>query len=481
MMSHEQANGATSNGTDYPTARWERRLTEAFDALMADFVDPREAYADEADGGSWLALGTGGAAAGSVGPGFRTEQELAAVRGECRALALSNEFAINGHENRVSYIVGSGHTYRAVCRCRAGGRDDLVEQTQRVIDDFLQVNQWQRRQQEAMLRLDRDGEVFLRFFAARDGRTQVRFVEPAQVAAPSFAAHDASSSYGIVTDVDDVETVHAYYIDGVRVDADEIQHRKANVDGNVKRGLPLFYPVRKNLRRAEKLLRNMSTVAEIQSAIALIRKHRTATRTAVQQFVSTRDGAGSGETAGGRYGSVRRFAPGTILDTYGNIDYDFPAAALDASSYVSVLQAELRAIAARLVMPEFMLTSDASNGNYASTLVAESPALRMFQRMQARQIAEDRAVLCRVVENAVRAGRFDAAARDEVVIQIEAPSLAVRDGKSEAETFAIEFANGILSPQTWSLKRGLDFDREQTNLREFRRRMKEDGGNEPVA
>jgi len=46
------------------------------------------------------------------------------------------------------------------------------------------------------------------------------------------------------------------------------------VDGNVRRGLPLFLPVEKNLRRAEKLLRNMSAVAAIQSAIALIRKHR---------------------------------------------------------------------------------------------------------------------------------------------------------------------------------------------------------------
>ena len=46
----------------------------------------------------------------------------------------------------------------------------------------------------------------------------------------------------------------------------------------MKRGLPLYFPVRKNLRRVEKLLRNMSAVAEIQSAIALIRRHRHGTR-----------------------------------------------------------------------------------------------------------------------------------------------------------------------------------------------------------
>ena len=158
-----------------------------------------------------------------------------------------------------------------------------------------------------------------------------------------------------------------------RIAAADIQHRKANVDVNVKRGLPLFFPVRKNLRRAEKLLRNMSVVAEIQSAIALIRKHQGSTTAGVQQFA-----AGQADVTvaqpGGRTTSFRRFGPGTILDAPSGIDYDFPASALDAASYVTILQAELRAIASRLVMPEFMLTSDASNANYASTMVAEGPA-----------------------------------------------------------------------------------------------------------
>ncbi len=106
------------------------------------------------------------------------------------------------------------------------------------------------------------------------------------------------------------------------VDAAEIQHRKANVDANVRRGLPLFYPVRKNLRRAEKLLRNMSVVAEIQSAIALIRKHRQGTASGVQQFVADQADHAAGSTR-----SVHRYGPGTILDAHAGIEYDFPAAA----------------------------------------------------------------------------------------------------------------------------------------------------------
>lgn len=467
------------NETTILVNRLHQRLNEAFDELSAGFVDPREAYYDDAEGTAWLGLGGAGTAPGAAGPGFGSEQELAAIRQECRALAHSNEFAINGHENRVSYIVGPGHTYRAAAKKHTDGSPQAAAEVQRVVDEFLRVNQWHRRQQETILRLDRDGEAFLRFFVAPGGLTHVRFVEPGQIYAPVEAARDSSLSYGIATDPHDVETVTAYFIDGAPVDAAELQHRKANVDSNVKRGLPLFYPVRKNLRRAEKLLRNMSTVAEIQAAIALIRRHHDSSRTAVRQFVAHQGEAPIGPSGGrggsARYGianggSIRRFAPGTILDAYGNVEYDFPAASLDAANYVAVLQAELRAIAARLVMPEFMLTSDASNGNYASTLVAESPALRMFARLQTAQASDDRAVLDRVIANAVAAGRLEPSVVDAIEIQIEPPSLAVRDTKQDAERRAIEFANGILSPQTWSQQSGLDYEQEQANLREFRRK-----------
>ncbi len=451
--------------------RLQQRLTETIDDLYAGFVDPREPYHD--DDTAWLALAARGGSAvdRSAGPSVHlmSEQELAAVRAECRALALQNEFAVNGHENRVSYIVGPGHGYTIAAKRDHQVPPEWVAEVQTLVDDFVRINRWARRQQEAALRLDRDGEVFLRYFAGSGGMTHVRFVEPGQVTAPAEAARDPSLSFGIATDADDVETVHAYYVDGVPLDADVIQHRKANVDANVKRGLPLFYPVRKNLRRAEKLLRNMSTVAEIQSAIALIRKHHGATRTAVQQFVAA-SGTAGGAAPGGRMESVRRYAPGTILDAYGNLEYDFPAAALDASSYVAVLQAELRAIAARLVMPEFMLSADASNGNYASSLVAESPALRTFERLQARQTADDEEVLRRVIAHAAAAGRIDRRAPQLVDVQIEAPSLMVRDVRGEAEVRAIEYAHGVLSAQTWSLLAGYDYEREQRHIANHARR-----------
>ena len=457
---------AIGNGPGHSTIseQLERRLSEAWQSLWDNFVDPRESMWD--DGGEWTALGSGSTAFSTAHAPFVNESQLRDIREQCRLLAVSNEFAINAHENRISYLVGSGHTYRAAVKKGRSAAPELAERAQQVLDEFVFENAWHARQQEIVRRWDRDGEVFLRYFVTSGGQTRVRFVEPGQVATPTSAASDPSSSFGILTEPDDVETPLAYYVDGQEVDAAEIQHRKANVDANVKRGLPLFYPVRKNLRRAEKLLRNMSVVAEIQSAIALIRKHRGATRSGVQQFVTGQTDASFTSSATGQTTNFRRFGPGTILDSYGGIEYDFPIAGLDAANYVTVLQAELRAIACRLVMPEFMLTSDASNANYASTMVAEGPAIRMFARLQAALVSDDLQVMWRVLENAVAAGILPEDVEDDVEIQVGPPTLAVRDALAEAQAARIEMECGILSPQTWSQRRGLDYDQEQTNLRE---------------
>lgn len=452
-----------------PQAGLERRLSEAYQELWDSFVDPREPFEDA--GGGWLPLG----AEDRRGPGgacaFLSEAEHRSIRSECRALAVTNEFAINGHENRISYLVGNGHTYRASAKKGRTDDGDLPREVQLVIDEFIRENRWHRRQQEIVRRYDRDGEVFLRFFVDRTGLTRVRFIEPGQVATPTNRSNDAACSFGIATEADDVETVRHYFIDGNPVDADDIQHRKANVDANVKRGLPLFFSVRKNLRRAEKLLRNMSVVAEIQSAIALIRKHRSATKTAVQQFASSQADYSATQAATGKTTPIRYFGPGTILDAHGGVEYDFPAAGLDAANYVTILQAELRAIASRLVMPEFMLTSDASNANYASTMIAEGPAMRMFARLQAELIADDLEVMWRVIRNAIDAGRLAGDALDAIEIQVAPPSLQIRDAAKEAQIYRVEHASGILSPQTWSQLRGLDYDQEQRNLAEHAREV----------
>lgn len=436
------------------------KLLESFDLLLNDFVDPRDAYTD--DEGWWLPLGSSSLMDGAVGA--LSEDRLRELRAECRRLALTNEYAINGHENRISYVVGTGHTYHVTVCKGMDASPELAKQAEMVLDEFRKVNRWQSRQQEIVRRMDRDGEAFLRLFVDRRGMTHVRFVEPEQVATPPTLRERPEASLGILTDPGDVEAVRGYFVDGQFVDATEVQHRKANVDSNTKRGLPLYTPVRKNLRRAEKLLRNMSVVAEIQSAIALIRKHRSASRAGVESFVAANaDSSPIGPN--GRVGHLTQYGPGTILDAPAGLEYDFPATGVNAASFVAILQAELRSIASRLVMPEFMFTSDASNSNYASTMVAEGPAVKMFERLQAGMIERDLEIMWRVLENAVAAGKLPAPTCDVIEIQATPPSVSVRDNLRDAQVAQIAYRHGVLSTQTWSRQLGLDYEQEQTNRR----------------
>src|SRR5690606_25064124 len=118
------------------------RLQEAFDNLWDDYVDPREAFAGE-EGTPWRALSATGHSAGPM-----ALEQLAEIRLQCRQLLLENEFAINGVENRISYVVGSGHNYLVTSRREQRSESPVAREAQGVLDEFLETNQWYSRQQE---------------------------------------------------------------------------------------------------------------------------------------------------------------------------------------------------------------------------------------------------------------------------------------------------------------------------------------------
>lgn len=444
-----------------PLTRRLVKLRESMLNYIDNYIDPLDALRDDDTGELWQKVGASDPKSANVL--IETPEQLKQIRDECRMLAIRNEFAINGHENRISYIVGSGHKYQVQPATGKTAADGAIERAQQIVDEFIRVNRWHARQQEIVRRRDRDGECFLRLFE-RDGTIRVRFVEPGQVETPSERSMEPDHSWGIITEPDDVETVLGYWIDGKEVPASEIQHRKLGTDFNVKRGTPLFFPVRKNLRRAEKLLRNMTVVAEIQSAIAMIRKHQQATKSTVESLVSGNAEASvyDNSTAKTRY--FRQYAPGTIIDAPAGMEYDFPSQGIDSSRLVIVLQAELRAVASRLVMPEFMLTSDASNANYSSTMVAEGPAVKMFERLQAEMIEDDRTIMERVLDAATAAGRITQGERESIEVGISPPRLETRDRKSDVEANVQSVTAKIMSKHTARQRDGLDPDFEEEQI-----------------
>ncbi len=438
------------------------QMLKLVESLSIDgYVNPAEAFLGPG-GEMWNPIGASGVFQSREALPYRTDSELTAIRNRSRLLALINEYAIAAIDNRINYIVGPGHTYTAVAKRNEEPGDELIQQVQDVVDDFVKVNKWHKRQQENQRRGDRDGEVFLRFFT-ETGKLVVRYIEPGQVSTPS-GHPDKDHQFGVESTPDDVEDVIAYWVDGKRIEAAEIQHRKRNVDMTCKRGLPTLFAVGANLGRVEKVTRNMATVTEIQSAIAMIRKHMNQSRAGIEAFTAGKADVTHTDTITGRTQTAQRFAPGTILDVNEGIEYEFPTMKVDPSKPVGVIQAILRAVAARLVMPEYMLTADASNANYASTLVAEAPAVKGFGREQATMIEEDQEVIGRAIDVAVINGRLAEGVLDMVEIQVQAPTLVVRDELKETQKHQIENTSEVLSKQTWAAKAGLDYEQEQANL-----------------
>jgi len=159
------------------------------------------------------------------------------------------------------------------------------------VEEFCAVNDWHHWEQELFWRSREDGEYFLRYYRDRELRClTLRSVEPEQVTASGLPDAKPEWSFGIHTKPDDLGEIYAYnilYLSGgpdqngtirEEVDADQLQHFKVNVHRLVKRGLTDFcFSTYDALRMAEKLRNNMAEGSAVQSALAFIRQHESAT------------------------------------------------------------------------------------------------------------------------------------------------------------------------------------------------------------
>lgn len=443
------------------------KLLESFD-LSLNYVPPRDTTSP--DGTKWVSIGMGGIDKSPTDYSrITSETELQAVRDECRNLATENPFAIGFHENMVNYVIGDGDKPTIVAKKGEEIDDATLKPIQDILDEWMYDHDWVTNQQEAVRRYDRDGEFFRRFFRTGDGDLAVRFVEPNHITTPPNHP-EPHYSFGVETDPDDVLTTEAFWLktslesDFERVPADEMQHVKANVDQNVKRGLPTTWAMREQLTDASALLKNISVTSQIQTSIALIRRHMGGTAAGALAGRASAATWTQQDPRTGKTDYYQKRKPGAIIDAPTNTEYDFPASGLDVEKYGAGVQAILRGAAARVCFPEFMFTSDASNANYASTMVSEGPAVRMFQRRQKVHREPDLAVLWKVLEYKAEAGLIDGNLLERVEIQTEPPTVNVRDEKAEAETNSILHDKKILSPQTWAAKANLEYQQEQENI-----------------
>lgn len=349
------------------------------------------------------------------------------------------------------------------------------EKAQRYWDEWAKANRWDDRARELIRRTFRSGEFFLRFFepAGRADRYgTVRFVDPSEV-----TDHRNRHSYGIETDPEDVEKVLRYHRtftheNGTQehevIDADDMVHEKVLVDSNVKRGVSWLIGMAKYVRAYEQWLDDRRYLNRIRTIFNLVMKPE-GPMTPAALKAKFQD---ESRTPSGRTPSKRLPKRGSVLLAQG-VDYEFKSLDLNASDTKDDGRAIERMISKATQLVEGVVTGDYSNQNYASSLVAESPMVKMVESWQDFFDGVFGRVFAKVIERAKNRGQLNE--KVETQCSCNFATLVHRDLDKDTNAYQVHRQNEWASDKTISTKLGYDYDVEQEQI------AKEDAGKEKKA
>ena len=343
----------------------------------------------------------------------------------------------------------------------------LAQSADRLWTEFLTENEGHFAFREHARRAWRDGETFVRKFSGA-WPTQLRFVDPEQIGpTPEYP-----TSQGILTDSQDVETRTAYLkIDPLgtglieEIPAAEMLHTRVGVDSNQKRGLTILLPVLEILERFEHWVETELLARKLQASIVLWRK----VQGSPTQVSGLADGMASG---GGGDGRREKLRPGTILTTNHSTEFQFLSPNTNFGDAVPLGRMLLLNAAAGCGLPEFMLTSDASNANFASTMVAEGPAVKFFESEQNFFEHEFTRLWRWVMRDAVAAGLLPEDFFEQIQPHWTFPELVNRDRAQERLADVQLVQNQILS-------RAEVGRRENVDPQQMRHELAEEASNSP--
>ncbi len=417
-------------------------------------------------------------------------QQLKEIRDNVRALC-SNDIYHNIIKHYQNHMVGDGLVYEITKKDTGADPKDvakedvdpLVETMITNWEEFEVANDFNNRLLNIVERAMRDGESPLRVFDTEDG-VKLRFLECSLINPTGMTQADLSDNkaysfyaqqYGVRTKKDDIETILGYYLNGASdtdqqaksefIKAESVLFIKRNTDYEFPRGLPDFWPILKNIRRVEKITQNTSVLIQIQSAIALIRKHKGGTQPKVARFVAgTSDGINRVDNTTGRAVTARKFRQGMILDTNENIDYELPSVGVKPEGFIAGATQDLTKIASRFVLPiSWLLAAEPTE-----PLSPGSPTVQNFRTQQAWLYAYVEKLFWLVQEKK----KIDVkSARLLYELTIEGPLLAVGKLIDQARVVQILQQCAAISPQSISRMFGRKYNVERANTIRHRKSL----------
>lgn len=408
--------------------------------------------------------------------GFYTEQDLRFQRDAARLLYAREPVAkaIEGHLN--AFVIGKGMSYK-ICpkkdfteEYNTPEGEKRLRQYQQAIDEWLDEQQWPEREQECYTCKVVDGEFFLRV-TIQNGKVIIRRLEPEHIQNPVGKTYLDGWYLGVKIDLKDAETplAYGYKPDGVawqEIPAKQIIHFKANVTRNVSRGISDFYPITDDLKSISQLLDNICAGAAARAEIPYMWSVKNATPAAISAFADDKADRSRINSITGKTNRSKGQQSGKAIAHGDNVEFTtMPQGDVEGS--VSALQASLRMVGNRFCMPEYMVSADASNANYASTQMAGTPFVRKVEIEQSLLKRPFKQILTMVMEQAVVKGVIPTSEFAKLDIEIECGSPVIEDEYQQAQMYDIMRRNGVISPQKWCMAKGMDYEEVQRDLNEW--------------
>jgi len=396
----------------------------------------------------------------SIGAGLDTKRELSLtdlnkLRESCNSLYYKSPEGKAIIRNLVNYIVGTGIDY--TCQ-------DENPEVQEWLTETLDSPgiEFAKRQVSIVRRTLREGEVFIHKITGDKGTTKAfRFYHPAEI---SEVAKDPNDSEVVV------KYVRKYRVDGQEktdeIDADEIHHIRYDVDEDVDRGRPKMENILKRIKSYENWL---------DDRILLNRSKTNIIGEKIVKGSSSRLSSGAlPATSTARYQddeyAVQAPRPGTIITHTEGIEYKWNVPDIKAADTAEDGRQIRLSIAAGAQMPEYLLTSDASNANYSSTAVAESPFVKSIETERLFFELEFKKLFAWMIKRAIEGGALPAtstetkikeAARRNLRVLKAKKSLAVNE--SHLEEIESQMMKTVDDPENYEVtevptKTGVDFE-----------------------
>ena len=311
---------------------------------------------------------------------------------------------------------------------------NIEQQYREAVKYFWKQNRMEKRQKDIVKKLLRDGEVFLQFFENKgNGFSRVRFIDPLSVVSVNKDERDNELVKSYTIQVTDSEG----NAEEKEIAAEDILHIRVFSDMDEDRGRPLLQVIAKDIKRYNSWLDARHILALIRSSFVLEKIMPNQPKEVTKPMPK----------------------PGTMLVHSDRIQYKFNNPNLQSGDAEKDGRLFRLRISGGLNTPEYML-GDASNANYASTLEAGSPFLKMIEDIQ-DTLKEDFELLIRkVIERYQNAGTLLQIPQSQIAVDIEFPSVEKRKILDETKAYDEQLAMGIVSKTTVAMKLGYDYEEE---------------------